>query len=324
MKRWPPVSVVIPAYNEEKTVGLVLHALARQSYPTKKQIIVVNDCSRDGTEQVVRRFAVEIITHRKNKGLAASLNDGIKKARHDVIFLIEADCVPKERTWMKKMVALLLSDSKIGSVNSHYTVPAQLITRYNFWMKLFFGRSLLNQEPVSAPKEIGKCSSRASVYRRALFQKVGLFSEAEFRTGGEDFDLSMRVRGSGFKIYKLYGKVWHMQGVKPVSASFGSYLYKRRQYGELKGVLRRKYGERFPLRKCTELLYLAAFVGLLMPKIRWLALAFLLGVGFYFAWIMRTLERSPRLALVPFAKIIGDLFASMWFVKGFLLKKQSA
>ncbi|MER2520127.1 MAG: glycosyltransferase [Bdellovibrionales bacterium] len=91
------VSVVIPAYNHERFVAQGLNGILNEQYPNK-EIIVIDDGSRDGTLKVIEQWAEahkqEIpvtIRSRQNKGISATLNDGISLARGDYILPIASD-----------------------------------------------------------------------------------------------------------------------------------------------------------------------------------------------------------------------------------------
>jgi len=87
------VSVIIPAYNEEKGIGTVLdrvgEVLAESGW--EYELIVVNDASTDGTGVVLARHGVRVIEHEINRGYGASLKDGIRAARHEYILITDAD-----------------------------------------------------------------------------------------------------------------------------------------------------------------------------------------------------------------------------------------
>lgn len=97
----PPVSVVIPAYNEEGAIGQVLHQL-RQTLDASGlmyEVLVVDDGSADQTGQIVAQIAgVTLLHHRVNKGYGAALKTGIRHAQYGLICITDADgTYPNER-----------------------------------------------------------------------------------------------------------------------------------------------------------------------------------------------------------------------------------
>ena len=87
-------SIIIPAYNEEKAINKVI-ADIKNNLPKKEydyEIIVVNDGSIDQTDQILERIKrIKIINHPFNQGYGASLKDGIKKAKNEIIVMIDGD-----------------------------------------------------------------------------------------------------------------------------------------------------------------------------------------------------------------------------------------
>ncbi|HHT9153402.1 MAG TPA: glycosyltransferase family A protein, partial [Candidatus Hypogeohydataceae bacterium YC40] len=74
------ISVVIPAYNAEKTIGKTLEACLNQDYAGKIEIIVVDDGSTDGTAKEVKRYPVKYI-YQENAGPASARNRGWREAK---------------------------------------------------------------------------------------------------------------------------------------------------------------------------------------------------------------------------------------------------
>lgn len=83
------VSIIIPAYNEEKGIGKVLAAL--QGLPLEKEIIVVDDGSSDATATVAATTGVRVVRRAGNIGYGRSIKDGIAVAKHDLIVISDAD-----------------------------------------------------------------------------------------------------------------------------------------------------------------------------------------------------------------------------------------
>jgi len=94
------LSVIVPAYNEENTIETILNTLlnVKLVYPIDMEIIVVNDCSKDGTAAKLASFTnqhananIRVFHHEKNKGKGAALHTGIQEASGEYIIVQDAD-----------------------------------------------------------------------------------------------------------------------------------------------------------------------------------------------------------------------------------------
>ena len=90
MKKWPKISVIIPVYNEESYVPDLIKSIKQQTY--KNYEIIAADSSTDKTPQILRKFGVKVIKLPKTN-VSAARNAGIKKARGEIIALIDADYI---------------------------------------------------------------------------------------------------------------------------------------------------------------------------------------------------------------------------------------
>lgn len=91
------LSIIIPVYNEEKTIGQVIEQVAKiEISPVIKEIVVVNDSSTDGTakklDALQKKYTnLHIYSHRENKGKGAAVRTGMKQASGDYIVIQDAD-----------------------------------------------------------------------------------------------------------------------------------------------------------------------------------------------------------------------------------------
>ena len=114
IKNYPPVTILIAAYNEEKAITATLSGILLQDYPADIRVIVINDGSSDETVQSVREFEdkhpnFELIDLGVNGGKAAALNHGLKKCTTDIVISIDADSYIL-KDGIKHLVGRYLSD----------------------------------------------------------------------------------------------------------------------------------------------------------------------------------------------------------------------
>jgi len=200
------VSVVIPVYNAEDTIGRVLRALIEQGYPKElMEVIVVDDGSIDGTYSIVRFYSerypyVRLVRHKSNLGKAAALTTGIRSARGDVIVLLDADTVPEKQA-IRRLIAVLMSDDELGAVCGH-VIPAG-VNGFLYWMQrveyllsIGIGRFFHYQVQGVNPVLSGAFAAfKAPVLKSLVFSLRGVPGD----TVAEDFDLTVMVWKRGFR-----------------------------------------------------------------------------------------------------------------------------
>jgi glycosyltransferase involved in cell wall biosynthesis len=89
----PTLSVIIPAYNEQATILKLIERV--RAVPIEKEIVIVDDCSRDGTSEVLKSIegtpGLRVIRHEVNKGKGAALRTGIRASCGEIVIIQDAD-----------------------------------------------------------------------------------------------------------------------------------------------------------------------------------------------------------------------------------------
>jgi poly-beta-1,6-N-acetyl-D-glucosamine synthase len=116
----PFVSILIPAFEEEDTIGRTLQAALAIDYPAF-EVIVVNDGSGDGTADVVRSFMgtgrIRLVDKRVNEGKAMALNDALPACAAEIIVILDSDVLP-EPDLLRAMVPHFAS-SRVGALTGN-------------------------------------------------------------------------------------------------------------------------------------------------------------------------------------------------------------
>jgi glycosyltransferase involved in cell wall biosynthesis len=119
------ISIIIPAYNEEKLIGLCLSSLQNQNFNKRYyEIIVINNASTDNTAQIVQNFEVRLIDEPK-KGVTFAIKRGFMEAKGKIIAITEADTlVPPD--WLSKIYKAFQKNSD---------VKLTLITKLSYFLE---------------------------------------------------------------------------------------------------------------------------------------------------------------------------------------------
>jgi cellulose synthase/poly-beta-1,6-N-acetylglucosamine synthase-like glycosyltransferase len=197
-RRFPSLSVVIPAYNSEKTIQKCLEHVLAMEYPRKYEVIVVDDGSTDGTIDIVRKYPVRIIHRTKNKGKAASLNEAIRQVKSELVACIDSDTYPPKDLLLKSVPYMGQKD--LGAMTF-------FITAHNpktIWQKMqeieyFFSFGAF---PFLASKfnSILVTPGPLTIFKRKALVKVGGFAEDNIT---EDFEMGLKLHKAGFRIDNL-------------------------------------------------------------------------------------------------------------------------
>ena len=194
----PPVSVLIPAYNEENVIVDTVNSVLESDYP-RIEVIVVDDGSTDGTGELLERHfgsnpAVRIV-HQPNRGKPAALSHALAEASSGIIVTIDADTFIEPdavtklvRHFVNPRVGAVAGNVKVGNRISWLTrwQALEYITSQNLEKRAF---DLLNCIPV--------VPGALSAWRAEAIRDCGGFTAD---TVAEDTDLTIAIRRLGWKI----------------------------------------------------------------------------------------------------------------------------
>lgn len=260
---WPPISILVPAYNEERVIAATIHALLRADYPSK-QIIVIDDGSIDGTARIVAEIAacesqVKLISKPINAGKANALNVGIAQATAEHLVVVDADTIVDAKL-LKRIVAPLLigqADAVAGNVKVGNRERGLLLS-----LQSIEYISALNTLRVvqGIGKVVTTIPGAAGAMRRATIRCVGEYSAC---TRAEDAELTLRLVNSGSRILFQPTAVAHTEAPSTLRALFRQRL--RWMYGNLQCI----YVKRAPSASTRSWLSSATFAceNLLRPPL---------------------------------------------------------
>lgn len=195
----PTVGIIIPCWNEEKSVGRTFDSLFAADYPKDKlEIIFVDDGSTDNTWQAVQKYAdhPQVRLYRKeNGGKYTALNLGLEKATADIVGCLDADSTI-EPDAIRQSAYRFLQDPETMSVVPAMTVenPKSLMQHIQ---KVEFESVIYLRETFSFLGALFITSGPLSLFRKEVFQKIGGY---RFGFQGEDLEIAMRMQYNRMKI----------------------------------------------------------------------------------------------------------------------------
>ncbi|MFQ6087006.1 MAG: glycosyltransferase [Candidatus Bathyarchaeia archaeon] len=201
----PPVSVLIPARNEERVIERLLLRMTELTYPKDKlEIIVVDDASMDATGSIAEKFAKRHshikVVHRSpaegGRGKADALNEGFKHAKGEIVYCFDADYYP-QRDILEKLTVHFVNP-EVGAVQGRITVlnePETVVTRLVALERI--GGYRVDQTARDGLRLVPQFGGTVGGVRRSLLEFLGGWTPGML---AEDTDLTFRVYLAGFKI----------------------------------------------------------------------------------------------------------------------------
>src|SRR3989344_3203089 len=185
-------SVIISAYNEEKTIGKTLESLEGQGF-RDFETIVVDDGSSDRTAEIARKAGAKVITQ-ENSGPAAARNNGAENAKSEIIVFIDADCVADEE-WLGEMLKPF-DDADVAGVQGAYkSRQKSLVARFT-QLDIEDRYARLDRKS----ENLDWIGSYSAAYRKKIFLELEGFDKDFPTASGEDPELSFKVAKKGYKL----------------------------------------------------------------------------------------------------------------------------
>lgn len=202
-KRFPAVSVIIPAYNEAETIGATLRSLLKADYPKNRFeiIVVANNCSDNTAEEVrkVKSSKIKLLEVFWDKGAiingkAHAQNIGLKHAKGELIVVMDADTIVQKDTL--GLMAPYFEDAKLGLVASGVKIhePRNFLEKLQ-WFE-FLSITLLRRL-MSSLSVLFVTPGAFNMYKKSAVEEVGGFDE---NTLTEDLDVAVHLLHDGYKV----------------------------------------------------------------------------------------------------------------------------
>lgn len=212
MGDFPLVSVIVPAYNSDKTLGKCVESVVQQVYK-QLDIIVVNDGSTDGTELLCKRLKLDIPNFRyiskKNEGLGKARNSGMKIAKGDYILFLDSDDYLSKNCISDLMEIVILKSCEIA-VGGGYLVSesGEILSDKHYGGELYEG--LHSVKHGYLPRRLGSqpnahdyigASACGVIYSRRLIEDNEIFFDSERDVISEDRIFNIKLALHARSVY---------------------------------------------------------------------------------------------------------------------------
>ena len=190
------VSIILPVYNEQKTLRKVVERVV--ALPIHKEILIVDDGSTDGTSEVVDQLAeipeVRIVRHERNRGKGAALRSGLQMARGEVVVVQDAD-LEYDPTDIMMLIGPILANRCDVVYGSRYLAPVES----DGWVHRNGNQFLTRLSNMFTGQQLTDMETCYKAVRRSVFKN---FELKQYRVGIEP-ELTAKLSRCGKKIYEM-------------------------------------------------------------------------------------------------------------------------
>lgn len=262
------ISIIIPCYNEENTITLLLDALRQQTYPVEKfEIVIADGMSEDGTREKIRVYerdhpemTIKVVENKK-RVIPAALNLALQASNGDVIIRLDGHSVPA-KDYVEKCIQTL-ETTKAANVGGRWEIQAAQET----WMAKSIAAAAANPIGVGdalyryseSPGEVDTVPFGA--YHKGTIQNLGGYDESLL--ANEDYELNVRIRKNG-------GTIWFNPAIRSIyftRATFKELAIQYYRYGFWKAQMLKRYPETVRWRQALPPIFLLSVLFFLILTI---------------------------------------------------------
>lgn len=278
---FPIVDIIVPIYNEEKTISKTLDSLLALNYPKDRYgIIVINDGSTDHSLDVAAKYSAEkniSIISKENGGKHTALNLGIQNSKAEFVGCLDADSFVDSNAL--KMIVQRFSDENIVAVTpSVHIASTDTFMRKTQKAEYQFGN--FSRKVLEKIGAIHIAPGPFSFYRKSVFEKIGMYRKAH---NTEDMEMAMRIQKHHMKIANEPRAIVYTTGPSSVQKLYkqrvrwvGGFLSNLIDYREM--VFNKKYGD------LGMLILPFAFLGILVEMFLFVKMIFSIGSNGWLAY----------------------------------------
>jgi glycosyltransferase involved in cell wall biosynthesis len=201
------LSIIIPVYNERRTIRQLLQQVARQPVALAKEIIIVDDCSTDGTREFLQQSdlqnvlgsngadSIKLALHTKNQGKGAGVRTGLAQSTGEIVLIQDADLEYDPGDYPLLLAPILEGHADAVFGNRFHSGPHRVQRYYRFVLNRVFS-IICNLLTGLAIHDVTACYK---VFRRDLLERMHLRSD-RFSV---ETEMTVKVAKLGARIYEV-------------------------------------------------------------------------------------------------------------------------
>lgn len=179
------ISVVIPAFNEEKLIGKCVEAVENQTFPKEEyEVLVIDNNSSDKTAEIARKLGATVISYCQKQGFSVAKQFGTKQAKGEIIAYTDADSIPDTR-WLETINKLMQNKNLAYIGGTILSTEKNTLMNFFFIIFDYFARinQLFGMSLIWSPN---------MAVRKDAFMQIGGFNTA-LKTS-DDWDFTLRIQ----------------------------------------------------------------------------------------------------------------------------------
>ena len=188
-KNYPKISILVPAYNEEKVIARTIEGLIETEYPNK-EIVVIDDGSKDQTFSIMNNYKNKVkVLHKENGGKASAINFGLAYSTGEIIVIVDADTIIG-RDSLVHLVKGFTVDKNVAAVAGNILVR----NRKNWLTRCqaleYISGIQIARRALDIFGAISVVPGALGAFRRSVLDEIGTYHKD---TLVEDFDVTMKI-----------------------------------------------------------------------------------------------------------------------------------
>ncbi len=198
LDNYPTVSIIVPCYNEEKTVSLTIESLLSLNYPIDKlNIIVVDDGSRDNTWEVLQKYTGNeriLLLKKENGGKHTALNLGLKYAKSEFVGCLDSDSSVHPEA-LKRIITFFKNPETMAVAPSIVVRNPKNLIQYA--QRAEYDMAHYTKKMLAFLQGIHVTPGPFSIFRKKVFDEIGDYRKSHHT---EDQEIALRMHKNGLKI----------------------------------------------------------------------------------------------------------------------------